>query len=89
MSDQIDLYLHGSLKRWTSSQRPPKNARARLLLQAAAPYHHPVEGIGEELPLEAPRLPAIYTGYPHHDLSGMMDLLWAARLPLPSVHVQT
>lgn len=88
MSDPIDFHLKLALKRWTAAERPPKNARARLLLQAAAPYY-PSEGTGDQQVAEAPGFPAIYLGSPHHDLSAMLDLLWATRLPLSSMQVQT
>jgi len=88
MNDQLDNHLQRSLHRWAAAHRPPKNGRARLLLQAASPFSQ-VEAPQEEWQIEPPRLPKPYLGFPQRDLSGMGEFLWAAQLRLPAMQSST
>jgi hypothetical protein len=84
MNDQLDNHLQRSLHRWAAAQRPPKNARTRLLLQAASPFSK-VEAPREEWQIGQPGLPKPYLGFPQRDLSGMGEFLWATQLRLPTI----
>jgi len=88
MNDQLDNHLQTCLRRWAAVQRPPKNARTRLLLQAASPFSQ-VEAPQEEWQIEQPRLPKPYLGFPQRDLSGRGEFLWAAQLRLPTMQSST
>jgi hypothetical protein len=83
MNDQLDNHLQRSIRRWAAAQRPPKNSRTRLLLQAASPCSQ-VEEPREEWLIEQPRLPKSCLGYPHRELSGMVQFIWAAQFHLPA-----
>jgi hypothetical protein len=83
MDDQLDNHLERTLRRWAAAQRPPKNARTRLLLQAASPFFQ-AEAPPEDGLIEPPRLPKSYLGYPHRELSGMVQFIWAAQFHLPA-----
>jgi hypothetical protein len=84
MNDQLDNHLQRSLRRWAAAQNPPKNARTRLLLQAASPFS-PAEAPQEELLNQQIGLLKPYVGFPHRDLSGMAEFLWASQLRLPTM----
>ncbi len=88
MNNQLDNHLQRSLRRWAAAQRPPKNARTRLLLQAASPFSK-VEAPPEEWLVDPPRLPKPYLGFPQRDLSGMGEFLWTVQLRLPTMQSST
>jgi hypothetical protein len=84
MNNPLDYYLQKNLRSWAAVQQPPKNARSRLLLQAASPFYKKVEAPLEEWMVERPKLIKPYLGYPHRDLPGMFESLWVTQLQLPA-----
>jgi len=88
MNDQLDNHLQRSLHRWAATQCPPKNGRARLLLQVASPFSR-VEAQLEDWQIEQPGLLKPFLSYPQRDLLGMGEFLWATQLRLPAMQSST
>jgi hypothetical protein len=82
MSDELNRYLRGTLKRWLSRQEPPANIRARLIIRASTPRPASLELL-EEWMIPKPKTPEAYLGFPMRDLPGLVDFSWAVPLRMP------
>ena len=82
----MERYLQQVLRNWANQQKPPANARARLLLMAGShsyPLEEPARYLFEEHYLQADHLYNRHRNEPDR----ILDLLWIYHLPMPALRM--